>query len=507
MHSIELYFSDERSEFLGYQKQYSRMFRKMYSNLELMEDPTFKKECLDKNPLMDVMSWDSAKIQIKMKRAQMETFKQKQSELHTRYNKERDALTGASKRTKFKYYKLTKKINRLEKTLNEDSDIVFGGKATLRQVTYNKNMYRLTSKQEYLDAYNKHLIEYISHRTLPLFVVGKSAEGGNRKFDFDFTNNRILFKPDRKNHFDIQIKAGKKQHTVLCKLQEMLDRNEIAITVSLTTNKIILTYDNELLNGYNFHDKKCKVTQASVPAEHRKDVWISYKREQEARKLTGKMINRFAAIDMNPDKIGFCIMDAGRIIMKKCYHLKKVIETVEGNNTNEIEFNLAHIYKSIFNHCMHFKVSAFVTEELEFDHDETTGKQFNRSTKNLWCRAHQEMLITKYTQNLGIKHIQVNPAYSSFVGNLLFNLYDPISASAEICRRGLILTKTITDDWYPKINRLHLDNLNLKTYVPDLVLGDLTVRSLFNLISSLNLRYRRVPKQHFTSKLIKCYIS
>ena len=507
MHSIELHFSEEMGEFLGYQKQYSRLFRKMYSNLELMDDPTFKKECLAKNPLLDVMAWDSAKIQIKMKRAQMETFKKKQIELQAHYIKERDALTGASKRTKFKYYKLSKKLKHIEHTLNEDSDIVFGGKGLLRQITYNKNMHTLTGNQDYLDAYSKHLIEYRQKRTLPFYVVGKSAEGGNRKFDFDFINGKILFKADRKNHFDIPIKTGNKQVKILCKLQEMLDRNEIAITVSLTTKKIILTYDNELLNGYHFHDKKCKATQASVPAEQRKDVWISYKKEQEARKLNGKMKTRFAAIDMNPDKIGFCIMDAGRIILKKCYHLKKVIKKVKGNNTKEIEFNLSHIYKSIFKYCKHFKVSAFVTEDLEFKHDETTGKEFNRNTKNLWCRTHQTMLINKYTQNLGIRHIQVNPAYSSFIGNLLFGLYDPISASAEICRRGLVLTKTIIDDWYPKINRLHLDSLNLETHVPDLVLGDLTIRSLFNLVSSLNLRYRHVSKQHVTSELIKCYIS
>jgi hypothetical protein len=38
----------------------------------------------------------------------------------------------------------------------------------------------------------------------------------------------------------------------------------------------------------------------------------------------------------------------------------------------------------------------------------------------------------------GIKMIEVNPCYSSFIGNLINNAYDPVAASIEICRRGII---------------------------------------------------------------------
>ena len=65
MHSIELHFP-YREEFLGYQKQYSRMFRKMYSNPELMDDDTFMKECIDRNPLLDASMFGFAKIQIRL---------------------------------------------------------------------------------------------------------------------------------------------------------------------------------------------------------------------------------------------------------------------------------------------------------------------------------------------------------------------------------------------------------------------------------------------------------
>ena len=32
---------------------------------------------------------------------------------------------------------------------------------------------------------------------------------------------------------------------------------------------------------------------------------------------------------------------------------------------------------------------------------------------------------------------RVNPCYSSFIGNLVYNEYDPIASSLEICRRGI----------------------------------------------------------------------
>jgi IS605 OrfB family transposase len=152
--------------------------------------------------------------------------------------------------------------------------------------------------------------------------------------------------------------------------------------------------------------------------------------------------------------------------------------------------------------CNHFQVAYFSIEDLEFDKPKLNPKSFNRKTKNLWCRTHQSNLISKYCQNLGIQLIQVNPAYSSFVGNLMNEYYDPISAAAEIARRGMIYKKLIVDDWYPGLNRFRLDSL--KTHVPDLEVRGLNIQSLFKLVNSLKLGYRRLDKPHFKFKLIKC---
>ena len=281
----------------------------------------------------------------------------------------------------------------------------------------------------------------------------------------------------------------------------------MAITVALTTDKIVITYDNELLNGYNFKSKACKKEQALTnDKDTKKSIWIKHKKEQDTRKLKGKNPNIFGGIDMNPEFIGLTIRNKTRILYTKCYDLTDLVEVMESNNTDEIKYNQAHIYKSIFAHLKHFNASHFVTEDLEFKHDETHSTGMNRKVMVAWCREFQKQLITRYTENTGIKHIQVNAAYSSFVGNLTNSFFDAVSASAEITRRGMVLTKTIMEPWYPALNKLRLDNLNIETYVPDLELKDLTIPKLYQVFRSRNLRYRRLVKSNSMSKLIKCNI-
>ena len=509
MHSIELHFP-YREEFLGYQKQYSRMFRKMYSNPELMDDDTFMKECIDRNPLLDASMFGFAKIQLKMKLAQSETARKKQIELIEQYNKELGLLEKRilpEKKRKKIFFKLRKKKMRLEETVRNGHEIVFGGKYNLRKITYNKNMFVKTGDQKYLDAYNKHKKVFLDNRDLPCYFVGRANEHGNRKFNFDFIKNKIVFKPNRKEHHEININPSKSQQKILKQIQLLIDRNEMAITVSLTTTKIVITYDNELLNGFDFNSKACKSEQShTLDKDRRKAIWVKHKKEQENRKLQGKKHDVFAGIDMNPEYIGLTIRNKKKILFTQCYDLTDLVKSMESNNTDEIKYNQAHIYKSIFSHLKHFRASNFVTEDLEFKHDETHSTGMNRKVMVAWCREFQKQLITRYTENTGIRHIQVNAAYSSFVGNLTNPFFDPISASAEIARRGMVLTKKIKEPWYPAINKLRLDNLNIETYVPDLELGDLSIPALYNVFRSRNLRYRRLVKPNSISKLIKCNI-
>jgi len=98
------------------------------------------------------------------------------------------------------------------------------------------------------------------------------------------------------------------------------------------------------------------------------------------------------------------------------------------------------VWKYIFNLAKHYKVSHFVMEDLDFKPkvDKNKPKEFNRKTKNLWHRTLTQQLVNKYCNINGIIKIEVIPCYSSFIGNMVYEDYDPIAASLELCRRGIV---------------------------------------------------------------------
>ena len=71
--------------------------------------------------------------------------------------------------------------------------------------------------------------------------------------------------------------------------------------------------------------------------------------------------------------------------------------------------------------------------------DKGSGRTFNRLCNNVWNRNlvvnKLKMLSVIYVYEL----VEVNPVYSSFIGNLLYgseNTPDMIASSIEIARRG-----------------------------------------------------------------------
>ena len=496
MISLKVYFS-EIAELRAYQHQSSRAFRIMYNNLE--ESESLKNEILQRHPLIDASIYDSLLILAKMKKSQYATqVKQKLARISL-LEQEMGEIDVRTKR----FHKINKQKSRLLR--NIDSQIVFGGKINLQNLTYNKNMFNKTKLEKYQDQYQKYLKKYREQRILPYYSVGRACEKGNRKFNFDLKNKSFTFKPSKKVHFDIKFTCGKSQYKTLCILQEMADRNAIPITVSLASNYAVFTFDNEMLAGYAFDSKACNAEQKEFKdKEIRKQIYIKHREEQRARMLLGKKKDVYAGIDLNPAHIGFVVRNKTRILYTKCYDLSKLIRETKENKTDQIEFNLAHIYRDIFRLCTHFKVSSFVVEDLNFEGVEQLTKGVNRQVKNLWCRTFQTNLFNKYCQNLGIQLLEINPAYSSFVGNMTNKFYDCISAAAEITRRGMLFKKEIVGDWYIGYKQFLGDNLNLEMYAPLSELRELSVPALYKIIKSRNLKYRRLAKPKFKLKLIKC---
>jgi IS605 OrfB family transposase len=176
-------------------------------------------------------------------------------------------------------------------------------------------------------------------------------------------------------------------------------------------------------------------------------------------KKTNVINNRILSIDLNPNYIGLSICDwedenKFKVIYNEICSIKKLndkeilfkqfkLNSADPKRVkinNKRKFEILQISKKIINLCLSFNVELFVIEKLNIkSKDNEKGKNFNRLVNNNWNRNILINNLEKRCKLYGIKYIEVNPEYSSFIGNFLFrslNFPDPILSSIEIGRRG-----------------------------------------------------------------------
>lgn len=161
-----------------YCKNYSFLFRKLYTNYELSADKNFQKELHAKYGL-DSWFYASCCIDVKAKLVQNTTQKTKQLAYIESIKKELTNNKFNGKLAKRKEYRLHQKLTYLEKRQNKS--IVFGGLVNLQKISRLANN-KINNKIE-LDIAKA---EYKSQRILPIYSVGDANANGNRKFDFFF---------------------------------------------------------------------------------------------------------------------------------------------------------------------------------------------------------------------------------------------------------------------------------------------------------------------------------
>lgn len=122
-----------------------------------------------------------------------------------------------------------------------------------------------------------------------------------------------------------------------------------------------------------------------------------------------------------------------------------------------------------------------------FGNSKSTNKYFNRLCKNKWKRNLFCNNLKKRLDFIGVKWFEINPAYSSFIGNLTFKLPDPISANAEIARRGYDVIIKKNKKFYPDFN---LEHLNMSQWKDLCLYGIKNWKDLFYLIKNSKLKYR-----------------
>jgi hypothetical protein len=225
----------------------------------------------------------------------------------------------------------------------------------------------------------------------------------------------------------------------------------------------------------------------------------------------------YLAVDLNPEFIGFCIVDKmldGSIknVHLECIDLSNLSSKLRLSSTdskqtyqnNKRKYEICEAWKYIFKLATHYKVAHFVLEKLNFKNPtvNTNTSEANRKTKNIWHRTLTTNLINKYCNSLGINKIDVVAAYSSFIGNIQHDYFDPINASLEIARRGIVKYNK-GSSIFPVLSGNDFDTmcqfgLDVQNNIP------LNWKTAFEHFVTSKLRYRRTLDK---SKVLDNYLS
>ena len=316
-------------------------------------------------------------------------------------------------------------------------------------------------------------------------VVNKSVKG-NRKFHIEQDLKNIIFKPNKLTKINLQLIGLNKRKQILSKLYQKQERKEIKIAYKLDLEYIYIIFEETDI--YNYETKFIK--------------------------------NRVLALDLNPNYIGWSIVDwkseaEFNVIKSGVYSIKKLNDKDfnlknKGYNSDSKErkyisdkrnFETIQIVKNIINKSIYYKCQIISIEDLNIKTlDKELGKHFNKLVNNSWCRNIFINNLTKRCNIHNIKLLKVKSEYSSFIGNFLYrhlNLPDMVLASIEIGRRGYEfynqyiskvkeIKKNIIRPNLSMFNKLYLKSLEefkLQPIYKDLI-------ELYNFFKKSKLKYR-----------------
>jgi IS605 OrfB family transposase len=487
------------------QKQYSYAFRKLYKHINLINDKSFIDK-LKLNYNLSSYELNCLKIDVKTKFEQIKTNKENLEIDIVSIRKEIESLRQKENKSKKEIRTLFKLDNKLQyKNKALPKDITFGGVDLLKEISYLSN-----DKENNEEKITEKLKLYKEKRVLPINYVGSlNDKNSNRYFIFDFTNSNIIYKPNSGKKINISYKTTSNYRKILAELELIKDSKLLPISVRLASNYICITFENELLTNYNFNKKEFYEELNTIPKDDktlRTEIAKKYLKDQEERMFEGKNKDRYCAIDLNPEYIGLSVIDKNNfnIIHKQTFDLSQLIKKSNESSdheksiylTNKRKFEISEVYKSIFNLVKHYKVSHFVIEDLNFKDKNINDNfnEFNRKVKNVWNLNLQLNLIKKHCTNYGVKLIEVNPVYSSFIGNILYDDFDAVNASIEICRRGMVKYEK-NNSLFPEITDTIIDTVveRFKSSFPDvqLVKDCKSWKELYKLLNNTGCKYRR----------------
>ena len=329
-------------------------------------------------------------------------------------------LEGKSQKEILAYCKTLKNINDLNcfmlicgllegsqiaKRFKDHADIIFGSKLSFSNLCKDK-----ITKEEYKER-----------RLLPFNIQGDGLKKGNRNFNLNIIDeNFIEFKLNRNEHFILHLpKLAKNYKKKLFWLEEQAKNSAVPYSIKLTEKFIYISFE-----------------------------------EPKQEIVNDQLNNRFLSLDLNPDNIGVSVCEYTKNKDYKIIHAKqinfeqiynKILNSKLASSDkkskyfqNKLNFELIQSSKHIVNLAKYYHCKFIFIESLKFKKytDNKYNHAGNRKCRNLWKRLLFVNNLKKRCNNSNIKCYEINPTYSSFIGNLQHDYVDSINASLEIGRRS-----------------------------------------------------------------------
>jgi IS605 OrfB family transposase len=304
-------------------------------------------------------------------------------------------------------------------------------KAWESKKSQDKNHLIFGGRKSFLDRIKGNISkeELKERRLQKLCCIGQAEKHGNVMFSIQEDFN-ILFKPTRQEHIVLEfLESQKKRYARELKaiyIKSFLEK-KYPITYHLDNEFVYLTFDEIILKNEN--------------------------KELET------ISNRVMALDLNPNYIGWSIVDwvsssEFKIVKSGIYNFKSLND--KEKELKDLKLDSSHpkrkylnnkrrtevfeVSKNLINKALYYKCQIFSVEDLNIQTKDTNlGKSFNKLINNQWIRTDLILNLQKRCNIFGIKFLKVKPEYSSFIGNFLYrslNLPDMVLASIEISRRA-----------------------------------------------------------------------
>ena len=359
-------------------------------------------------------------------------MKQYSSMLHYVYNRKIEGVNDSTIK------QLTKSLNNISlmNSWFKESSLVEAKALIKSSKEHDNKKVIFGGKKLFFDRVNNKITkeEFKIKRLNPVYSVGETSNYktkyvyGNRFFHIENDLESIIFKPNRQTEISLNLnKLYGKRLNILKKLYLRQQLKDLPITYKLDLEFVYISFDETEI----FNDVK----------------------------LPKQINNRVLALDMNPNYIGWSIVDwldesKFNVIKTGVYSIKylndkeKEFKKLKLNSSsperkklnNKRKHEIFQISKDIIKQAIQYQVELVVVEDLKIkSQDNRKGKNFNKLINNNWIRTDFINNLQKRCNIFRIKLLKVKPEYTSFIGNLAFRslrLPDMVLSSIEVGRRG-----------------------------------------------------------------------